>query len=217
MNTLAFIFDLSIFVGNHLENKKSRFFRMKCLYIGLKMKPFSKLTSHRLCQQLKCPQTSAILAQSVDRLHCGRSLVWGPGPDLYSESLENNSERKVLPLFCGLASPTRRQNSISTLALNTLTLTVRFLKWFPDFSQPVIKPPGRGWGKLSPSHASFYPCLCNPVYILYALRGLNLRYQKYNQFTKVKIAERVLYVVQLIKPSEINSLYMDSLMSLRWV
>ena len=130
MNTLAFIFDLLIFEGNHLGNKKSRFFRMKCLYISLKMKPFSKLTSHRLCQQLKCPLTYAVLDQSVDRQHCGRSLVWAPGPDLYSESLKNNSERKVLPLFCGLASLTRRQivSLISTLALSTLTLNVSFLK-----------------------------------------------------------------------------------------
>ena len=69
INTLAFIFDLLIFEGNHLENKKYRFFLRKCLSTSLKMKPFSKLTSHRLCQQPKCPQTSAGLAQSVDRLH----------------------------------------------------------------------------------------------------------------------------------------------------
>lgn len=111
INTLAFIFDLLIFEGNHLENKKYRFFLRKCLSISLKMKPFSKLTSHRLCQQPKRPQTSAGLAQSVDRQHCGRSLVWAPGPDLHSGSLKNKSERKVLLLFCGLASLTRRQNS----------------------------------------------------------------------------------------------------------
>ena len=111
INTLAFIFDLLIFEGNHLENKKCRFFLRKCLSISLKMKPFSKLTSHRLCQQPKCPQTSAGLAQSVDRQHCGRSLVWAPRPDLHSGSLKNKSERKVLLLFCGLDSLTRRQNS----------------------------------------------------------------------------------------------------------
>jgi len=88
--------------------------------ISLKMKPFGKLTSHRLCQQLKCPQTSAGLVQSVDRLHCGRSLVWAPGPDLYPGSLKNNWERKVQDVKIG--------SLISTLALNTLTLNVRFLK-----------------------------------------------------------------------------------------
>lgn len=183
----------------------------------LKMKPFSKLTSHRLCQQLKCPQT--VLAQSVDRLHCGRSLVWGPGPDLYSESLKKNSERKVLPLFCGLASPTRRQNSVLNKYFGAKYIDTNraFFKVIPRLFPACDQALRAGMGKLSSSHASFYPCLCNPVYILNALRGLNLRFQKYNQFTKVKITERVLYVVQLIKPSEIHSLYMDSLMSLRWV
>ena len=72
-----------------------------------------------------------------------------------------------------------------------------------------MKPSGRGWGgggEFSSSHASFYPCLRNPVYILYALRSLNLRYQKYNQFIQMKVTERILYVVQLIMPSEIPSL-----------
>ena len=183
MNTLAFIFDLSIFVGNHLENKKSRFFRMKCLYIGLKMKPFSKLTSHRLCQQLKCPQTSAVLAQSVDRLHCGRSLVWGPGPDLYSESLENNSERKVLPLFCGLASPTRRQNSVLNKHFGAKYIDTNrtfFKSDSPTFPSLWSSPRGGDGGNFLPRTLVFIP-VCPTLFIfsfLYALRGLTLRYKK---------------------------------------
>ena len=189
INTLAFIFDLLIFEGNHLENKKYRFFLRKCLSISLKMKPFSKLTSHRLCQQPKCPQTSAGLAQSVGRLHRGRSLVWAPGPDLYSGSLKNKSEGKVLLLFCGLASLTRRQNSALNKQFGAKYIDTQrafFKSDSPTFPSLSSSPQGGDGGKLSSSHASFYPCLCNPVYILYALRGLNLRYKKYNQLTKVK-------------------------------
>ena len=189
INTLTFIFDLLIFEGNHLENKKYRFFLRKCLSTSLKMKPFSKLTSHRLCQQPKCPQTSAGLAQSVDRLHCGRSLVWAPGPDLYSGSLKNKSEGKVLLLFCGLASLTRRQNSALNKQFGAKYIDTQrafFKSDSPTFPSLSSSPQGGDGGKLSSSHASFYPCLCNPVYILYALRGLNLRYKKYNQLTKVK-------------------------------
>ena len=167
MNTLAFIFDLLIFEGNHLENKKYRFFLMKCLSISLKMKPFSKLTSHRLCPQLKCPQTSAGLSQSVDRLHCGRSLVWAPGPDLYSGSLKNKSERKVLLLLCGLASLTRRQN----IALNKKfgakyidTQRAFFKSDSPTFPSLSSSPQGGDGGNFLPRTLVFIP-VCPTLFI----------------------------------------------------
>ena len=95
---------------------------------------------------------------------------------------------------------------ISTFALNTLTLNVRFFKMIPPLFPACDQAFRAGMGEFSSSHASFYPCLRNPVYILYALRSLNLRYQKYNHFIQMKVTERILYVVQLIMPSEIPSL-----------
>lgn len=167
INTLAFIFDLLIFEGNHLENKKYRFFLRKCLSPNLKMKPFSKLTSHRLCQQPKCPQTSAGLAQSVDRLHLGRSLVWAPEPDLYSGSLKNKSERKVLLLFCGLASLTRRQN----IALNKKfgakyidTQRAFFKSDSPTFPSLSSSPQGGDGGNFLPRTLVFIP-VCPTLFI----------------------------------------------------
>ena len=160
INTLAFIFDLLIFEGNHLENKKYRFFLRKCLSISLKMNPFSKLTSHRLYQQPKCPQTSAGLAQSVDRLHCGRSLVWAPGPDLYSGSLKNTSERKVLPLFCGLASLTRRQNSALNKRFGAKYIDTQrafFESDSPAFPSLWSSPQGGDGGNFLPRTLVFIP------------------------------------------------------------
>ena len=167
INTLAFIFDLLIFEGNHLQNKKYRFFVRKCLSISLKMKPFSKLTSHRLCQQPKCPQTSAGLAQSVDRQHCGRSLVWAPGSDLHSGCLKNKSERKVLLLFCGLASLTRRQN----IALNKKfgakyidTQRAFFKSDPPTFPSLSSSPQGGDRGNFLPRTLVFIP-VCPTLFI----------------------------------------------------
>lgn len=133
INTLAFIFDLLIFEGNHLENKKYRFFLRKCLSISLKMKPFSKLTSHRLCQQPKCPQTSAGLAQSVDRQHCGDR--WFEHRDrTYIQGLLKISQKGRYCFCSAVLSPLQDVKIvplISSLALNTLTLNVRFLKVIP--------------------------------------------------------------------------------------